>query len=572
MATFAFDSSDAQDAFRPPISLHPAFPAIVALWFAALLGIGSLVLPVVLVERVVTLTGLADPPLGFMTRGLIALGAALAGAVAGVAVARRVARAHEERPSRVAKFGASARRPISVNEELGGEGLVNGRSLPVTRRRALAIAEDERPSDFLYMAPLPGHDDEVHELAFDAETSAPAAPEPLELCDPLEDLAVADIAASFVEPASPFPDEDEPMTVKQEFQPFATSPRAGRTVEDIVTRDSRTAEPEPLPFAAPSLARRALHAGNDTHFAAPELAEPQPVEPRFAEPRIPEPYIPETHFAEPQATEPPPVAPEEPPFRGDWAAASVPDLGMVQLVQRLGASIERRRERAALASTVAPALASVPVAPGDFDAAPAEEAVQAMAAYFGKPAGSSALSDAGYGEGPQPTTPPAPLAAAPPAPAAARPSLLRQWHGEDDEDEHDPLPSFTLPLRTPVVPTIAFDQAEQPRPVEDEDDAEGNDDSYSSLLAMRNPFAQKDNGFVRIEEPEAEDGAIEPAVVFPGREQRPAFANAGASPPRPFDQPGEGAAAPAVGSQPAAETDAALRAALATLQRMSGTA
>ena len=38
VATIAFDSSDAQDAAKPPISLHPAFPAIVALWFAALLG------------------------------------------------------------------------------------------------------------------------------------------------------------------------------------------------------------------------------------------------------------------------------------------------------------------------------------------------------------------------------------------------------------------------------------------------------------------------------------------------------------------------------------------------------
>ena len=29
------------EAAKPPISLHPAFPAIVALWFAALLGIGT---------------------------------------------------------------------------------------------------------------------------------------------------------------------------------------------------------------------------------------------------------------------------------------------------------------------------------------------------------------------------------------------------------------------------------------------------------------------------------------------------------------------------------------------------
>ena len=100
----AFDSSDAQDASRPPISLHPAFPAIVALWFAALLGVGSLMLPAVLLERLATMTGLADAPLGFLERAVIALGAALAGAIAGVAIARRVGSAHGERPTRVAKF------------------------------------------------------------------------------------------------------------------------------------------------------------------------------------------------------------------------------------------------------------------------------------------------------------------------------------------------------------------------------------------------------------------------------------------------------------------------------------
>src|SRR6186997_504803 len=90
VASIAFDSSGSRDASRPPISLHPAFPAVVALWFAALLGLGSMVLPVVLVERVVEITGLAalvpaaSPPLGFMARGLIALVSAVAGATLGV--------------------------------------------------------------------------------------------------------------------------------------------------------------------------------------------------------------------------------------------------------------------------------------------------------------------------------------------------------------------------------------------------------------------------------------------------------------------------------------------------------
>ena len=70
----AVDSQDespyGDEAARLPVSLHPAFPAIVALWFAALLGIGSLVLPAALLDRVVSATSLASllpaasPPLG----------------------------------------------------------------------------------------------------------------------------------------------------------------------------------------------------------------------------------------------------------------------------------------------------------------------------------------------------------------------------------------------------------------------------------------------------------------------------------------------------------------------------
>ena len=151
-------------AARPPISLHPAFPAIVALWFAALLGVGSLVLPGVLLERIVEATGIASlvpaaaPPLGMTARGLIALVGALVGAGLGVAIARRVAaRAQPAAGHRASPSSpAACARPISVKDELGGEGVVNGESLPLNRRRALAISEDDRPSDFLYRAPLPG--------------------------------------------------------------------------------------------------------------------------------------------------------------------------------------------------------------------------------------------------------------------------------------------------------------------------------------------------------------------------------------------------------------------------------
>ena len=37
----AVDSQYDSEAARLPVSLHPAFPGIVALWFAALLGLGA---------------------------------------------------------------------------------------------------------------------------------------------------------------------------------------------------------------------------------------------------------------------------------------------------------------------------------------------------------------------------------------------------------------------------------------------------------------------------------------------------------------------------------------------------
>ena len=113
MRTIAFDSSGAHGA-RPPISLHPAFPAVVALWFACLLGLGSMVLPVALFERIAAASGIvalipaAASPFGFAARGLIAVAMAIAGALLGRAIARRVAHAHDGRDDSQAR---GARRP-----------------------------------------------------------------------------------------------------------------------------------------------------------------------------------------------------------------------------------------------------------------------------------------------------------------------------------------------------------------------------------------------------------------------------------------------------------------------------
>jgi hypothetical protein len=546
VATIAFDGFDAKPASRQPISAHPAFPAIVALWFAALLGLGSMVLPAVLLERVLVGTGVASlvpaagPPLGFTARTLIAVVAALLGAVIGIAVARRVARAQaDEPPLRFSQV--ESRRPISVHDELGGEGLVNGRGVPITRRRALAITEDDRPSDFLYMAPLPGEDSPDPELTPVAGlTPYVAEDDTLELCDAVDEAPEAAVA----EPAeTPF--EEEEMTDVREFQPL---PEPEAVDAEEVAQEEFDA-PEPLPFAAPSLSRRIDH---HLDFAPPTEAAAPELDP------------------EPEAAWGPEPAPEQITVHEDWATAEPENLGLVQLVQRLGSSIERRR--AWLAENVGPPATVLHSVPDELEAAPPEEAAQAMADYFGR-------------SEPQPKPPaPEPQVFAPvagePARAGYSPPQLRMMASlEQDEEADESVPNFSLPLRKPAsLPPLTQDEAaEEEFASAPEEATDAEDAGYSSLLAMGNPFAARESEFVRIDEPEAEADAPEPAVVFPTGQPPAPFGtsnigNPFASPttPRQFDAPGK--AAPAAAPKPAADTEAALRAALATLQRMSGVA
>ncbi|WP_132389718.1 hypothetical protein [Novosphingobium sp. PhB165] len=80
-----------------PITRHPLFPAIVALWFAALCGLGSMALGTAAIERLVEATGLAKaipmaaPPLGVTARLLVALGMTGIGGLVGAVLGRRLA-------------------------------------------------------------------------------------------------------------------------------------------------------------------------------------------------------------------------------------------------------------------------------------------------------------------------------------------------------------------------------------------------------------------------------------------------------------------------------------------------
>lgn len=606
----------------PPVTQHPAFPAIVALWFAALLGLGSMVLPASLLEAMTSATGLssvipgAAPPLGFTARGLIALVAAAAGAATGLILARKlvagqIAGISSTRLAR-ATHSTAAPRPINAHAELGSEGLdqpLFGNRRDSGRRRALSVTDEARTSDLLgdltEAAPLPT-----------------AEPEPEDLLD-----------------LAGMPDEEE----------FAD--------------------------------------GREPHFIHREIAEAA----RDGDEPV-------TTFAYFDADAPEDEADESADMHDDpdhaSGTADLDTMGMTALVEQLGRSMGKRRDRmarAALASplpapTPAPAPVPAPViaavaslsalAESDMDMARPEEAAQAMAAYFGKPA--AVLAPRAPAElpplvsvDPTPAEPaesgpeeleleepeleepeleelapeelaiqdlsaedlpdgdlsgtavlsegdgaleldaadeaePAMVAAADPAPEAAvaevavaeparftLPAFLVP-HGEDDDDD-DLTPSFTLPARTAFLTPVAAHDALAEDGDGDEGEAEDEDaeaadesaaTSFGSLLNVTSPFSARSPG-VRVDEPEEDDAPVSAEVVFPGKEAGLSGTTDANGAGRLFDRPGTnpgvsagvnaGAdsathAAPAISHVAPAEVNEALKSALAKLQRMSGAA
>ncbi len=238
---------------QPPVSTHPAFPVIVALWFAALLGIGSMVLPIDLFERFAVASGLADifqaaqPPLGATARIVVAMVAGVIGAIAGTLVAGRIRAANAPRTAtrhaaaqRPAdeSHALSAKQPISAHEELGeggldadpdapGEGSVDAdldtvveRGPLASPRRELVMTDDDAPSEFLDVAPLPGH----RAAAFGQQFG-----EPLE-----QPLDLDAFGAAETEPVSETSERFEPSSHTADFEePAAAVPLGERAIGDL---------------------------------------------------------------------------------------------------------------------------------------------------------------------------------------------------------------------------------------------------------------------------------------------------------------------------------------------------
>ena len=191
-----------------PITSHQLFPAVVALWFGALFGLGSLAIRPSLIEQAVIASKIdllfppGAPPLGVTARILIALILSALGAAIGAALARRIARPKQEVRQRkrgaanldaqpaVSNLNASVidppmRQPISAREELGADSFDSAEPQVSLggRRRALAIDQDE--GDFVPYdtAPLPGGHLQILDVGGDefGAAAAQSQAEPLDL-------------------------------------------------------------------------------------------------------------------------------------------------------------------------------------------------------------------------------------------------------------------------------------------------------------------------------------------------------------------------------------------------------
>lgn len=310
-----------------PISSHPLFPAVVALWFGALLGLGSLAIRPTLLEAVVMKIGLdliipaAAPPLGITARILIALAMAAAGAVLGAVLALRIGRdqrgtTHRKRGLATARSAAAAgqtrwskrkpvasgpsRRPISAHEELG-EALV-------ARRRPLALEQEERPFAPPEFAPLPG--EELPRFAADAARPGPTMPAAPFGDGPL-DLGAFPTPAP-VEPVvtapqpEPWPAQPVPAASPQFTAPIQTAPGAEAPVPPLLSMTA-TPEPEPQPQPAPAstgisdLAQRLQETMNRNRTSRAVPGAPQPAAPALE----PAPPLTTALPAEPEFVPPP---------------------------------------------------------------------------------------------------------------------------------------------------------------------------------------------------------------------------------------------------------------------------
>lgn len=195
-------------ASRRPVRSHPVFPALVALWFAALLGIGSFVLPTALLESVVSAARLPDimpaaaAPHGQTARIMLSLGAACVGGAFGMVLAMLMTRLGAGKtPS-----AGEAQYFISAHEELGEDGFdtLPGNAEPETEDAGfddIKATEPESLADEPLAEPVlpetPVHAEQApREAVIDARPRQPSAADML-MAKPLGEMGMVELVERF---------------------------------------------------------------------------------------------------------------------------------------------------------------------------------------------------------------------------------------------------------------------------------------------------------------------------------------------------------------------------------------
>lgn len=313
-----------KQASQPSLAAHRLFPGLVALWFAALFGLGALVAGAgALASLVVSLhlpaiLPAAAPPLGMTARLLVAIALAGGGGVFGLLLGQVLRRrVTGPRPVEVDAFDADPFEADAFDSE---------------------SAEDPH---FAEPAPEPA--------------PAPVAPgrrRAFSAAALREEEAAPKVRARDAHPDAP---PRRPLVVTEDVAPFADLPFAAPVVDAAQSEwepePAPAVEPDPMPVAVASVAPEADSVSVSVPASASEsVRAPEP--PRVA----PAPLA-------ALAVTAPQVPLEE---------AHLDSLGLVQLIERLARAIATRQDlRAAVKSDVpapealtsAPVLAEMPVIP-----------------------------------------------------------------------------------------------------------------------------------------------------------------------------------------------------------------
>lgn len=590
---------------KAPFIAHSLFPVVVAVWFAALLGAGFLVLPDALLARIVGATGIAAlipaaaPPLGTKAGMIIAATAALFGALTGYVLARqlaamrgRISAPHDlDRRLRRKSEDAETRRPISAKDEFD----VDAFDAP--------LAPEPRSRRFVPKPAAAAPVDDILHLAdqVEAESAAVEWPEPEaaapESTAPEWETAEADehewvpaewarrewVPSESLASESPtsestdFVDEELPVETGIEANAFGHREEAPLPGAETAAEWPQVEWPEvaapvveqqetPAFTAAPAETTRREVSWPDADVSDLNDTDTTPEADRFADIAPPAAFTPPAFTPEAHRQFTPHKVPTRVPFEG----VPLEQLGMVQLTERLGISLQKRLERnRGIMPPPPPGLATILGRP-ELEPRPAP-----AAPTFDKPAPEAITptpTEEAFALEPAPAPAPEPravfaptLAPAPEPQHAAEPApqpvvdSLASWPlvtpaepsalDVPQDGEFRPETNRTPPaLRLLAYELDDFGEDE----LEYEYDDASEDAGYSSLVSMKTPPRPEKPPVPTEFEPE------NPADFSP------------TSISRPFDSPA--APAPANPQTDRQDTEQALRSALTRLQGLSGAA